>query len=71
MPYNWLSSDRQEFFLVSREPHEDAPQKIYNALLLIDRDGEVADRVGVASLRLDNVELLDSSRPEKRVFKLR
>jgi len=65
------SGEQQEFLLVSREPHTGAAQKIYNALLLIDRDGDVANRMGVASLRLDNVELLDSLKPERRLFKLR
>ena len=65
------SSDPQEFLLVSREPERDIPQKIYNALLLIDRDGDVASRVGVASLTLDNVGLLDCFQPERRLFKLR
>ena len=65
------SSDPQEFLLVSREPEGDTPQKIYNALLFIDRDGDVASRVGVASLTLDNVGLLDSFQPERRLFKLR
>ena len=68
---NQRSSDQQEFLLVSRERDMLAPRKIYNALLLIDRDGSVANRVGVASLRLDNVELLDSLQPERRRFKLR
>jgi hypothetical protein len=68
---NQRSNDQQEFLLLSREPHQGAPQKIYNALLLIDRDGDVANRVGVASLRLDNVELLDSFQPERRRFRLR
>ena len=63
-------SDQQEFLLVSREP-EAGTQEIYNALLLIDREGDVANRVGVASLRLDTVELLDGFGPERRLFKLR
>lgn len=65
------SNKRQEFLLVSREPHQGVPHKVYNALLLIDRDGDVAHRVGVGSLRLDNVELLDRFEPEKKLFKLR
>lgn len=68
---NQRSNKQQEFLLLSREAHEDAAQKIYNALLLIDYDGDVADRVGVASLRLDRVELLDRFTPERRLFKLR
>jgi hypothetical protein len=67
---NQRSSDQQEFLLVSRERYSLAPRKMHNALLLIDRDGNVANRVGVASLRLDNVELLDNFQPERRLFKL-
>lgn len=68
---NQRSSDQHEFLLVSREPHQDFPQKIRNALLLIDRDGDVANRIGVASMKLDNVQLLDRFKPERRLFKLR
>jgi len=64
------SSEQQEYLLVSRDTREFG-QDICSALLLIDRDGGVANRVGVASLKLDNVELLDSFKPEKRLFKLR
>ena len=65
------SGDQQEFLLISRETHYRDRQRIYNALLVIDRGGDVANRVGVASLRLDNVKLLDSLQPERKLFKLR
>ncbi|KAG6382077.1 heterokaryon incompatibility protein-domain-containing protein [Boletus reticuloceps] len=64
------NSHRQEFLLVSRE-HAGSKQQIYNALLLVDLDGDVASRVAVADLRLVNVELLDSCKPERRLFKLK
>lgn len=60
----------EEFLLVSREP-VGTGQMVYNGLLRIDQDGDVAHRVGVASLRLENVELLDNCKPERRLFKLR
>jgi hypothetical protein len=63
--------DCDQFLLLSRELPERGPQRIYNALLHIDRVGDVANRVGVASLRLDNVELLESCKPERKLFKLR
>ena len=65
------SDNEQEFLLMSREVDEDAGQDIYNALLLIEQDGDVAKRVGVASLRLESVEVLDSCKPEKKLLKLR
>ena len=64
------SSEQQEYLLVSRDARG-FTQDIFNALLLIDRDGDVANRRGVASLKLDNVELLDGFKPERRLFKLR
>ncbi|KAF8435174.1 hypothetical protein L210DRAFT_3762894 [Boletus edulis BED1] len=64
------SNHRKEFLLVSRE-HTRSKQQIYNALLLVDLGGDVASRVAVADLRLDNVELLDSCKPERRLFKLK
>ena len=60
----------EEFLLVSRDP-VGIGQMIYNGLLHIDRDGDVAQRVGVASLRLENVELLNNCKPERRLLKLR
>ncbi|KAI9573166.1 heterokaryon incompatibility protein-domain-containing protein [Boletus coccyginus] len=64
------SDDQREFLRVSRDTLG-VTEDIYNALLLIDRDGDVANRVGVASLKLENVGLLDDFKPERRLFKLR
>ncbi|KAG6382078.1 hypothetical protein JVT61DRAFT_716 [Boletus reticuloceps] len=46
-----LASQQQEFLVVSRQLHMDDAQKVYNALLLIDWNVDVATRIGVASLR--------------------
>ena len=60
--------NQQELLLPSRE---DGEQKIYNALLHIGRLEDVAHRIGVANLGLDDVKLLDSYYKPERKFKLR
>ncbi|KAG6371920.1 heterokaryon incompatibility protein-domain-containing protein [Boletus reticuloceps] len=64
------SRKEQEFLLLSRIQHFTTP-KMYNALLLIDREGDVATRMGVANLRLDDVKLLEGVKPERRLVRLK
>ena len=64
---NARQSKEQEFLLLSRES---AP-KICNALLLIDWDGDIAHRVGVASLKLNDVGLLERCKPERKLLRLK
>ncbi|KIJ64602.1 hypothetical protein HYDPIDRAFT_28536 [Hydnomerulius pinastri MD-312] len=67
---NKRNGKAQDFLLLAREDLYDEGG-LWNALLLIDWDGDTASRVAVGSLGIDDPGLLASANAHRRFFKLR